>query len=126
MDLHPIYSHSLAEVSPLRTFSGGQFILNGKKVLKDGPEGYRAGDFRVPQTPWLSLLHSIWYRLHNMIAKLLAKSHSDWNDERLFNETRRITIGIYEHLLYEEWMPLFFGLLSTSFLTRPVRSAHNK
>lgn len=109
MDLHLIYSHSLAEVSSLRTFSGGQFALNKKKVLIDGPTGYRAGDFRAKQTPWLALLHSIWYRLHNYIANLLAKTHTDWNDEKLFNETRRITIAIYEHLLYEEWVPLFLG-----------------
>lgn len=35
--------------------------------------------------------------------------HQNWTDDKLFNESRRINIAIYEHLIYNEWLPTFLG-----------------
>lgn len=110
LDAHFLYSHSMAECKTLRTFSDGKFNLNKKNVLIEDGDTYQAGDFRVPQTPWLSLLHSIFYRIHNLFAGKIAEIHPDWKDERVFQETRRIIIAIYQHLIYDEWIPLILGL----------------
>lgn len=42
----------------------------------------------------------------------MAKLRPKWSDDRLFNETRRITMAIYQHLVYDEWIPLFLGLFN--------------
>lgn len=47
--------------------------------------------------------------LHNYFADGLAAINSHWNDERLFQEARRIAIAVYQHITYNEWIPLFLG-----------------
>lgn len=89
--------------------TGGLLTTNANNILPDGPAGYTAGDVRVNQTPWLALTHSLLFRLHNYIAQQLAAVNTDWDDNNLFSESRRINIAIYEHLIYDEWLPTFVG-----------------
>lgn len=67
------------------------------------------GDLRLTQTPQLALQHSLFYRSHNYIAKQLAKVNSHLDDDKLFFEARRINIAIYQHIVYNEWLPLYLG-----------------
>lgn len=57
----------------------------------------------------LALIHSLLLRLHNHVAIKLSKVNRNWTDEHLFNETKRICIALYQHIVYEEWLPLFLG-----------------
>lgn len=72
---------------------------------------FLAGDNRRRQTPQLALVHSVVYRFHNKVAEQLAAVNKKWNDNKLFFESRRIVIAIYQKIIYEEWLPLFIGLL---------------
>lgn len=125
MDAHFAYGQSAAEASSLRSFSGGQFKLNRDDILTKGPNGYLAGDFRVSQSPWLSLLHLIFYRSHNRCAENLAKLRPQWTDDKLFNETRRINTAMYQHFVFDEYIPLILGLFSvlqpTSIFTEKMK-----
>lgn len=67
------------------------------------------GDFRAVQTPMLVVIHSLVLRLHNKVAKQLDSLNKHWDDERLFQEARRITIAFYQHIVYEEWLVMIFG-----------------
>lgn len=72
------------------------------------------GDPRVTQTPMLTVLHSLTLRLHNEVASQLASLNSHWRDERIFQEARRISIAFYQHIVYEEWLVLIFGMTNQS------------
>jgi hypothetical protein len=60
------------------------------------------GDFRVNEHHGLLSMHTIWMREHNRVAKELKKFNSRWNDEKLYQEARRIVIAEYQHIIYTE------------------------
>lgn len=75
----------------------------------DEEMNFIAGDLRMRQTPQLALMHSLLYRLHNTVAQKLDSLNSHWNGDKIFFEARRITIAIFQHIVYNEWLPLFLG-----------------
>lgn len=84
--------------------------MDASNVLPYDKEiNYTAGDLRIHQTPQLALMHSLLYRLHNTVAHKLDLVNSHWNGDKIFFEARRITIAIFQHIVYNEWLPLFLG-----------------
>lgn len=70
---------------------------------------FQAGDIRVNENIGLVLMHTIWMREHNYIAKRLALINKHWQDERLYQEARRIVIAEIQHITYNELLPSILG-----------------
>ncbi len=70
---------------------------------------FGAGDSRVNNNLGLVGLHTVFMREHNRIATELSKLNNDWSDDRLFNEARRILIAIYQHIVFNEYLPALIG-----------------
>ncbi|GAB1603572.1 chorion peroxidase-like, partial [Argonauta hians] len=68
-----------------------------------------AGDERINENPALALHHIIWVREHNWIARELAIINPEWEDERLFQESRKIVAAEIQHIFYNEFLPLIIG-----------------
>ena len=67
------------------------------------------GDIRANEHHGLTVMHTLWMREHNKIAKLLSQQYPSWTDEKLYQEARRIVIAEYQHIAFREWLPQVVG-----------------
>ena len=130
VDASFVYGSTKAQAASLRTFSGGQLKvwnffakLNLKPLLPPKTENpdqdcvarpeklfcFEAGDVRVNEQTHLTVLHTIYLREHNRIAKALGNMNSDWDDDKLYHETRHIVAACVQHVLVNEFLPLLLG-----------------
>jgi peroxidase len=70
---------------------------------------FMAGEPRVNENLGLVGLHTLFMREHNRIAEQLQLINPTWNDERLYFETRKIVLGIYQNIVFGEWLPAVIG-----------------
>lgn len=76
---------------------------------------YDAGDQRVNQYTGLTVMHIVWLRLHNKYAAELSRMNPLWDDERLYQEARRIVVALIQHITYNEYLPSVLGKFSFTF-----------
>jgi peroxidase len=51
------------------------------------------GDSRSNEHPGLTAYHTVWLREHNRLAAELKYLNPHWNDEKLYQEARKILIA---------------------------------
>ncbi|XP_049809964.1 peroxidase-like [Schistocerca nitens] len=127
LDLSPVYDNSDTANRRLREgrrgrlavkkFWTGEFLpltpnspapCNSRNPSQD--VCFMAGDVRANQNPLMTATHVLYLREHNRIAESLSVINPHWDDERIYQESRRIAIACYQHITYEEMLPLFIGL----------------
>lgn len=110
LDLSNVYGPQESTTQALRTFKDGLLKLDDNRVFgKDENGNYIYGDVRTSQTAVLAIIHSIYMRQHNSIAREIQKIKSEWNDEKIFQEARRFSIAIHQSVVKNEWIPNLQG-----------------
>ena len=64
------------------------------------------GDIRGDENIALHTMHTVWLREHNRIAAILKTLNPLWTDNQLFNVARKINSALWQHIVYEEYVPL--------------------
>ena len=96
---------------------------NGQEILPKDEENPRcqdpqgtvhtcalAGDLRVNEQPTLGSMHALFIKEHNRIARRLKELNPNWNDEKLYQESKRIVNAEWQHIIYNEWLPQLIGV----------------
>jgi len=127
LDSSNVYG-SLEEVAKsLRQFKDGLMrtsLVRGQEFLPIDPEEVcrgktqqcaLGGDLRVNEQPTLGAMHILFLREHNCIARELKRLNSRggggkiWNDERLYQEAKRINNAQWQHIVFNEFLPVVLG-----------------
>ena len=130
LDASTVYASTRNNANRLRTFQNG--LLKSSPPLFPGTkeilpydtdcEGdscdyvqcmfnqtcFLCGDVRCNDQTTLTILHIIWLRQHNRIAPLLQNLNPDWDDETIFQETRKIVGSMIQKIAYKDYLPKIF------------------
>jgi len=126
VDASQVYGSDATRAAWLRAGTGGRMKVRatsyGKMLpLNDGTQANDdaignlvtnlvvAGDTRANEQPGLTTLQTVFVREHNWHADRLAAEHKDWNDEKLYQEARKILIAEMQVIVYNEFLPALMG-----------------
>ncbi|CAG0902879.1 unnamed protein product [Darwinula stevensoni] len=123
IDGSSIYGSSESLAMKLRSHQDGKLVTNANdpgllptsdQILEDGSDAFLSGDIRVMENPGLQSLHTLFMREHNRLAEELKALNPAWDDERLFQEARKIIGAEMQNIHYGEFLPEVFG--SSSYM----------
>ena len=137
LDTSNVYGSQDSIANQLRFNSSGLMNVieeNGQEILPKDEENPRcqdpqgtvhtcalAGDLRVNEQPTLGSMHALFIKEHNRIARRLKELNPNWNDEKLYQEAKRIVNAEWQHIIYNEWLPQLIGVeLLERFDLRPL------
>lgn len=125
MDASNIYGSTEEEAKALRSFRDGRLastFFSREELLPRQTDGtqecneqgadficFRGGDERVNEQVSLTAMHTLWLREHNRVAGVLHQLNPGWKDEILYQEARRIVAAEFQHITYNEFLPLLLG-----------------
>lgn len=82
---------------------------NQETMNAAGKYCFESGDARANENLHLTSMHLIWARHHNNLTGELKRVNPNWDDERLFQEARRILAAQMQHITYSEFLPVIIG-----------------
>ena len=87
---------------------------------------FLCGEVRCNEQFSLTVMHTVWLREHNLCAKNLARINPAWDDERLFQECRRIIGALIQKITYEDYLPKVLGYRNYEFFIGPFKGYNPK
>ncbi|XP_047481270.1 eosinophil peroxidase-like [Penaeus chinensis] len=54
-------------------------------------------------------MHTLWTRAHNTLATQLSVINPSWDNDRLYEETRRIIGALIQQITYRDFLPIVLG-----------------
>uniref|UniRef100_A0A8D8S818 Chorion peroxidase n=1 Tax=Cacopsylla melanoneura TaxID=428564 RepID=A0A8D8S818_9HEMI len=147
LDGSVVYGNTEDLANRLRTFQRGELKMfttpDGRQLLPlstDPEDGcnekeqnakgkycFMTGDARANENTHLTSMHLLLARQHNTLARQLATLNPDWDDETVYQESRRILAAQMQHVTYNEFLPVLLGpALMTKLKLSPQSSGYSQ
>jgi len=150
IDASQVYGPYARKARELRTLDGtGRMKIQSSGLLPLDPHHplpcnarggcWLAGDERADENNALASIHTLFVREHNRIADELGFINPSWNGEKIYDETRKIVGGVFQHIVYNEYIPTLTDLsrftgykphvdasASSAFATAAYRFGHGE
>ncbi|CAN5379748.1 hypothetical protein BH09PLA1_BH09PLA1_35060 [soil metagenome] len=105
-----VYGSDAATAASLRTLVGGKLKTSAGNLLPlDAGGFFMAGDVRANENIELTAVQTLLMREHNRLATQLQSRNPTWNDERIYQQARRLVIGEIQAITYNEFLPALLG-----------------
>lgn len=142
LDGSQIYGSSLAVSQSLRAFVNGTLktssgMSSGYPYMPKSSSDqcsanvnsnfmcFMGGENRTSENLGLVGVQTLFLRQHNRIATRLAALNPKWNDTIIFYEARKILLGIYQHIIFNEYIPATIGKTVPKLVVQPLGSYWN-
>nr|ARU79622.1 peroxidase [Anopheles stephensi] len=128
LDLSQLYGSLANDTKLLRAGKGGRLraqLYDSAEYLQQADNDrlcvtdpnletvcYDSGDTRVNVNPYITLLHTLFLRSHNRLAKHLALLRPSWTDDQLFAAARTVNTKLYQKIV-REWLTAVAGERAT-------------
>lgn len=133
IDGSQVYGSDSARAAALRTFSGGLLktsdgpdgelmpyntggLANGNALRIPESRMFLAGDVRANEQVGLIMMHTLWVREHNRVARGIAEADfagrnlsSPSVDEEIYQRARSVVVALLQKVTYYEWLPALIG-----------------
>lgn len=111
IDGSTIYGSDQIRADAVRLFSQGKLKYDGDSCHSGAlrTDCFVLGDARAGEQPSLIAFHTVWLRFHNFVAATLSQLNPQWDDEKLYQEARKIVGALIQHVTYREFLPILLG-----------------
>ena len=129
LDLSFLYGSDEETALNLRATNEGRGLLKvqldhrGRHFPPISKEGSMIfGDSRGNVHAAFTLLHTVFLRNHNRLAMKIVTQNPDWNDEKVYQEARKINVALFQHITYTQYLDTLLG--KGNNVTVPTNEIH--
>ena len=118
IDASQIYGSSEAKADSLRVMNSDgsrswklemTYTVNGGMLDVDSAGMFISGDVRANEQVGLTSMHTLFNREHNRLGAEIAAAHPEYDDETVYQETRKLVGAMMQAITFNEFLPALLG-----------------
>lgn len=116
-----VYGSDIERADALRKLDGsGELKTSAGNLLPFNTEGFAnaggtsdslffAGDVRANEQVGLTVMHTLFVREHNRLARNIKRGSPQLTGEEIYQRARQLVVAMLQAITYEEYLPLLLG-----------------